>query len=214
MSFADGNPRPLWRGRLHLIGFLGMIPAGLFLLWLADSVTAGLALAVYAASVMALFGTSAAYHLLARTERAQRLMRRADHSMIFVQIAGTYTPVCVLALPPRWGWPVLAVIWTASAIGVAVKLLAGETILRYSNGLYIVLGWLAVGMLPAILRHLTGLEFALLLTGGLVYTIGAVLFYYRLPRLRPSIFGYHEVWHLMTMFAAVAHFGMVWSIVG
>ena len=212
VSVADGRPRPLWRGRLHLIGFLISLPAGLALLWVADSVTASVGVVIYALSLMALFGTSAAYHLLARSVGAQRIMRRLDHSMIFLQIAGTYTPICLMALPPRWGRPILVVIWSAAVVGVVVKLVAGDRMLQLSNFLYIGLGWVAIIALPVILRHLSTGEFALLLVGGVTYTIGAVLFYYQLPRLRPAVFGYHEVWHGFTVVAALSHFGMVWLV--
>jgi hemolysin III len=182
------------------------------LLLVADSLEASIGLVVYAVSLMLLFGTSAAYHLLARTERAQRIMRKLDHSMIFVLIAGTYTPVCLLALPRSWGLPILVAIWSAAISGVVIKLLAGDWLMRASNVLYILLGWIAVGALPVILKHLTTGEFALLAIGGVLYTIGALLFALRRPRLVPSIFGYHEVWHGFTVLAAVAHFGMVWSV--
>lgn len=211
-SHADGKLRPRWRGRLHFVGFLLSVPAGLGLLWLADSVTAAIALLVYGLSLMALFGTSAAYHLLARTERAQLIMRRLDHSMIFVQIAGTYTPVCLLALPSGWGYPMLALIWTGAVLGVAVKLVAGARLLRLSNVLYIMMGWVALGALPVIVANLSTREFILLVVGGVIYTTGAILFACRRPALKPSIFGYHEVWHGFTVAAALAHFGMVWSV--
>jgi hemolysin III len=132
--------------------------------------------------------------------------------MIFVQIAGTYTPGCLLALPPAWGRPILVIIWVSAALGVAVKLAAGEWLMRISNLLYIVLGWVAIGALPVIVANLTGGEFILLVVGGVLYTIGAVLFYYKLPTLRPAVFGYHEVWHSFTVLAALAHLGMVWSV--
>lgn len=211
-SFADGQIRPRWRGRIHGFVFAVSLVAAPLLVLAADSLAASVGLAIYALSLMALFGTSAAYHLLARTERAQLLMRRADHSMIFVKIAGTYTPVCLLALPRSWGVPILVTIWLAAASGVAIKVVAGPGLMRTSNVLYVVLGWVAVGALPVIVRHLSSTEFALLVIGGVVYTVGAVLFALRVPRLVPSIFGYHEVWHGMTVLAALAHFGMVWSV--
>ncbi|MEM7275178.1 MAG: hemolysin III family protein [Actinomycetota bacterium] len=211
-SVADGKLRPRWRGRLHGLGFVLSLTAAPILVLAADSVAASVGLAVYALSLMALFGTSAAYHLLARTEKTQRLMRRADHSMIFVMIAGTYTPVCLLALPRSWGIPILVTIWVAAASGVAIKLLAGPWLLRISNLLYLLLGWIAIGALPVILRYLTTTEFTLLAIGGVLYTIGAILFALRVPRLVPSTFGYHEVWHGFTVLAAMAHFAMVWSV--
>ena len=212
ISLADGMPRPRWRGRVHLGAFVVTLPAGAALLGAAESLAAVVGVLVYVTSLLLLFGTSAAYHLLARSDGAQRLMRRLDHSMIFVQIAGTYTPVCLLALPPSWGLPILLAIWVGAGAGVAVKLVAGDWLLRASNSLYIVLGWVAIAALPVIVRNLSTGAFALLVVGGITYTVGAVLFYYRLPRLRPTVFGYHEVWHSFTLVAAGAHFGMVWLV--
>jgi hemolysin III len=209
VSLADGKPRPSWRGRLHLGGFVVSLIAAPALLWLADSVTAAIALLIYGLSLMALFGTSAAYHLLARTDSAQRIMRRLDHSMIFVQIAGTYTPVCLIALPPRWGYPILVAIWAAAVLGIVVKLVAGARLLRISNALYIIMGWVALAALPVILNHFSTGEFILLVVGGVIYTVGALLFAIRKPALKPEVFGYHEVWHGFTVAAAAAHFAMV-----
>ncbi len=211
-SVADGQYRPRWRGRIHLAGFLVSFPAGAALVWAADSVQEAVGLLIYVFSLMLLFGTSAAYHLLARSERAQGIMRRLDHSMIYVQIAGTYTPVCLLALPPAWGLPILILIWVSALVGVVVKLFGGPALLRISNAGYIVLGWVALAALPVILRHLSPGEFVLLVIGGVMYTAGAILFFCRLPRLRPTTFGYHEVWHGFTVVAALAHFAMVWSV--
>lgn len=212
MSVADGCPRPRWRGRLHFGSFLLSLPVAVALVLLADSLTAAFSLAVYGLSLAALFGTSASYHLLARSERAQRIMRRLDHSMIFVKIAGTYTPVCVLAMPPAWGRPILVAIWSFAALGVTVKVFAGPELLRWSNVLYIAFGWVAIIALPVIITSLNPVELALLVSGGVLYTVGAILFSCRWPRLRPSVFGYHEVWHGFTVLAAVAHLGMIWSV--
>lgn len=212
VSVADGQPRPRWRGRLHLGSFVLSLPIAVTLVVLADSLTASVAVAVYGLSLAALFGTSAGYHLLARTERAQHIMRRLDHSMIFIKIAGTYTPVCLLALPPAWGRPTAIAIWSSALLGVAIKLLAGPRLLRWSNVLYIVLGWIAIIALPVIVASLSALELSLLVIGGVLYTVGAVLFSFGRPRLRPLVFGYHEVWHVFTVLAALAHLGMVWSV--
>jgi hemolysin III len=213
VSVADGKPRPLWRGRLHLVAFLGAFPAAAALLTVADSTVAVVAVVIYGLSLISLFGTSAAYHLLARSTRSQWIMRRLDHSMIFVQIAGTYTPVCLLALPRSWGIPILAMVWTTALVGVAVKLTAGLRLLRVSNGLYLAMGWVAVVALPTIVSNLTGAELALLVVGGVVYTAGAFLFYLKWPTLVPEVFGYHESWHAFTVVAAAAHYAMVWLVV-
>ncbi len=170
-------------------------------------------MAVYGASVLAVFGVSAAYHRLARTERAQRLMRRLDHSMIFVLIAGTYTPVCLVALPPRWWGPLLAIVWTTTLVGIALKVWGTAQIMRISNALYVILGWLALVALPVFLRTVTRPALGLMILGGVLYSVGAIIFFLRRPDPSPSVFGYHEVWHLFTLLAGASHFGMVALVV-
>ena len=212
VSVADGYLRPRWRGKIHLGAFGASLLAVPALVSLADSTASLVGLTVYGLSLVALFGTSAAYHLLARSDKAQQVMRRLDHSMIFIQIAGTYTPVCLLALPARWGTPILVVIWSVAALGIAVKLSAGLRVLRASNALYAVMGFVALGALPVILSHLTAGEFVLLAAGGVFYTVGAILFAIRWPALRPTVFGFHEVWHAFTVVAALAHFALAWLV--
>lgn len=178
-----------------------------------DQPSSRAAVAVYGASVLAVFGVSAAYHRLARTERAQRLMRRLDHSMIFVLIAGTYTPVCLVALPPRWWGPLLAIVWTTTLVGIALKVWGTAQIMRISNALYVILGWLALVALPVFLRTVTRPALGLMILGGVLYSVGAIIFFLRRPDPSPSVFGYHEVWHLFTLLAGASHFGMVALVV-
>lgn len=204
------GPRPSWRGWLHAVAFLAVIPAGVYLLSSADTVGARVAVAVYWASLAGLFGTSASYHRLARTERAVLWFRRADHSMIFVLIAGTYTPVCLIALPAVWGIPLLVVIWVAALAGIIIKMVRlGVGTGSSGSWLYIVMGWAAVAALPVLLTSLTAGQIALLATGGLLYTVGAVVLARRRPDPLPLHFGYHEVWHAMTIGAGACHFAFI-----
>lgn len=202
--------RPTWRGWLHAVAFLAVIPAGLYLLSSAQSVAARVAVAVYWASLAGLFATSASYHRIARTERAVLWFRRADHSMIFVLIAGTYTPVCLIALPAIWGIPLLAVIWVSALAGVIMKMVrlgVGEG--SSGSWLYIVMGWAAIAAMPALLTSLSVGQLVLLGAGGLLYTTGAVVLARRRPDPLPAHFGYHEVWHAMTIGAGACHFAFV-----
>src|SRR5829696_140546 len=130
--------RPQWRGRLHTWAFFAAPPLGVVLLVVAERTAARVVCTVYAACLTAGFGVSAAYHRLARSPATRRRLRRLDHSLIFVVIAATYTPLCLLALPERWGVPLLVVVWAGAAAGVALKNIRGE---RSANGLYLVLGW-------------------------------------------------------------------------
>jgi len=206
----DGPPR--WRGRLHSWAFVCSIPAGVVLVALAAGATARIAVAVYVLSLTAVFGTSATYHRLARSPTAKRRLQRLDHSMIYVLIAGTYTPLCVLAFPPAWGTPLLAVVWSGAFVGVVVKALDIRCLFVAANALYIVLGWAAVVALPVVVTSIRPFGLALMLTGGIAYTAGAIVFLRRSPDPRPDVFGFHEVWHAFTVIGAVTHFAMVWLI--
>jgi hemolysin III len=197
---------PLWRGLFHTWAFFVTLPLGVALLLVADGAAARIAVTVYATCLAAGFGVSAAYHRLARSSAARRRLRRMDHSVIFMVIAATYTPLCVLALPDRWGVPLLVVVWAGAAAGVALKNIRGE---RSANGLYLVLGWAAVGASPALIRHVPVGALVLMLAGGLAYTLGAVVLFRGRPDPSPARFGYHEVWHACTVAASACHFGMI-----
>lgn len=197
---------------LHAWAFFVSIPAALLLVAVAGDVRSRVAVSIYGASLMAVFGVSAAYHRLAHSEVAQRRMQRLDHSTIYVMIAGTYTPVCLLAIPSRWGVPALAVVWTCAIGGIGLKLLGPPRLMRLSNGFYPLLGWAALVLSPVLVRSLSSSELLLLVGGGVLYTIGAVIFLRRRPDPMPSVFGYHEIWHAFTVLAGVAHFGLVTSV--
>lgn len=214
VSVITGARRPRWRGHIHTWAFVLTVPGVIALLVLARDPTARFASAVFGLSLLAVYGVSAAYHRLARSDRAQRLMRRVDHAMIFVLIAGTYTPVCLLTLPGRWRTSLLAAVWGLTALGMAVKAWGTGWLMRASNSLYLIIGWLAVVALPVMLPVLSPAVLAFMIVGGVVYTIGAVLFYCRQPDLHPEVFGYHEVWHAMTVLAGASHFAMVALVVG
>lgn len=194
---------------IHTWAFWLTIPAVVVLVAVADPIGARVGVLIFGVSLAALYGSSAAYHRLARTERSQRIMQRLDHSMIFVLIAGTYTPVCLLALPSTWAVPMLVVVWGFTVIGVMTKVTGTDRIMRISNSLYIVIGWLGVIALPVLLRTISPAALILLMLGGVLYTVGAVIFFLKRPDPNPAVFGYHEVWHSFTVLAGVSHFGMV-----
>ncbi len=206
--------RPLMRGWLHFGAFLMVLPAGLFLLTSAETAAARVAVAVYWASLAGLFGTSASYHRLARSPKAVLWMRRADHSMIFTLIAGTYTPICLVVLPAIWGIPMLVAIWVTALAGITMKMVrVGLGSGKSGSWLYIVMGWAAVVSLPVLLTRLNGAQTALLAVGGLLYTVGAVVLGTRRPDPFPSRFGYHEVWHAMTIAAGACHFLLIATVI-
>jgi hemolysin III len=204
--------RPRLRGRLHQVVFFLSIPAGAALVAAARSPSARTGAVIYAVSLSALFGTSAGYHRLARTLRARLWMRRLDHSMIFVLIAGTYTPVCLLVLDGAVRTVTLALVWTAALLGVGLKLLRHEAVL-VGNSLYLVMGWAVVLILPQLARGLGAVPLALLTAGGLLYTVGAVVLSRHRPDPLPTVFGYHEIWHTLVVVASACHYAMIFLLV-
>jgi hemolysin III len=199
------RPKPRMRGRLHQGAFIASIPAGLLLVVLAPDARARVATAIYALTLTGLFGVSAAYHLGEWSERGSARMRRLDHSMIFVLIAGTYTPYCLLVLDGTLATVMLLTVWAGAAVGVATKFYRVD--LHVLSGfMYIGLGWTVVISLPALLRGLDGAETALLVLGGLLYSIGALALATNKPNPWPRTFGYHEVWHTATIAAAACQY--------
>ena len=206
--------RPFWRGRLHFIAALVALPAGILLVLTANGVEGRVATGIYAATLVALFAVSSAYHRLAHSKNAVKWFRRLDHSMIFLLIAGSYTPLCLLVLPPAWGIPLLSVIWATALAGITLKMLRVQADGGNSaSWLYIVMGWAAVVAIPALADSLSTTQLVLLAMGGLLYTVGAVGLWKRWPDPVPNSFGYHEVWHSMTIAAGGCHFALMMAIV-
>jgi hemolysin III len=178
----------------------------------ANGAAARAAAAVYVATLLMLFGTSAGYHLLARSQGARAIMQRLDHSMIYLLITGTYVPMCLIALPPAWGIPLLVVVGTCAVVGVALKLTSFR-VRWIGHALYPAMGWASVAVAPAFARYMTGGQLAMLVSGGLAYTIGIPVLMLRRPDPWPRAFGYHEVWHSFTVVAAVLHFAVIATVV-
>jgi len=199
------------RGWLHTYAFFTALAAGAVLVALAALATdrpgpaAAVSTAVYALTIAGLFGTSALYHRRVWSPRGYRLMRRLDHAMIFVFIAGTYTPLAVLLLPHTRALVILAVVWGGAVLGVAMKLVSPNAPRWLSAPLYVALGWVAVTVLPDIARYGGPAALVLLLAGGALYTAGAVMYALRRPNPWPATFGHHEFFHACTLVAALCH---------
>jgi hemolysin III len=204
--------RPRWRGRLHQVAFFASVPAGLSLVAVAQSVGTRVATAVYALSLSAMYAASAAFHRIDWGPKGWRWMRRLDHSVIFILIAGTYTPFALLALEPPWSTVVLGVVWGGAVFGAVVRLVSEQLGILLSS-LYLVLGWIGALVLPFGAHRLTGTQIGLLVAGGLCYTVGAVLFWLHRPALRPHVFGYHEVWHVMVVAGSLCHYALILLLV-
>ena len=201
--------RPAWRGLLHGWAFALSIPGGLFLILFADRPAARVATAIYVGTLLLAFGTSAAYHRIAQSYRARTVMQRLDHSMIYLLIAGTYAPICLVALPWSWGIPLMSVVGAMAVLGITIKLVAFGKMSWLGYALYPIMGWCALAAAPVIGTHLSTVQLALIFAGGVAYTVGFPVLLLRRPDPWPSVFGYHEVWHSFTVLAAGLHFGAV-----
>ncbi len=191
---------------LHQIAFFVAIPAGVTLAFVAQRSSARIAAIVYAVSLVGVYGTSAAYHRLARSERTRRWLKRLDHSMIFVLIAGTVTPVAVLGLHAPWSLVLMIAVWGGAGAGVAMKMLQIDRFQVLSGALYIVLGWAAVLLAPQLIRGLNIRSLLLVGIGGLLYTGGAIVLLRRRPDPIPATFGYHEIWHSLVIAGSACHY--------
>lgn len=204
--------RPRLRGRIHQVVFFLSIPAGIAVVAAARTASARVGAVVYALSLTGLFGTSAAYHRLAHSLRARLWLRRLDHSMIFVLIAGSYTPICLVALSGAWRAVALSVVWAGALVGVGLKMFRLDA-MRLGNSLYILLGWGVLLVLPQLAQRVGQAPLVLLASGGLLYTAGAVVLSKRRPDPVPAVFGYHEVWHSLTVVAGACHYAMILLVV-
>lgn len=196
--------RPILRGRLHQVACLASIVGLVWLVRSAPTPRAQVAAWVYGIASVALYLTSSSYHVFARSPRARHIMQRADHAMIFVLIAGSFTPIAVLGVSTPWKWPALAVVWTGALIGIGLKVFALDRFPRLGAAMYIVVGWAGAVILPAMWDRPETL--ALIAIGGLLYTAGATLFAFRRPVLSERWFGYHEVWHAFGIAAGAVFF--------
>lgn len=202
--------RPRLRGVSHQWAFFASVVTGIALVAAAPEGTATLAAAIYAVSVAALFGTSAIYHRVTwRSVDARRWMRRLDHSMIFFVIAGTYTPFALLALEGTIATVILVVVWVGAAGGIVLKLLWIDAPKWLVAAVYVALGWVALAAFPQLYEGLGLTATAMVAGGGVLYTLGAVVYALRRPDPSPRVFGYHEVFHLLVIAAAALQYAVV-----
>ena len=201
--------KPRLRGVLHEAAFAISLITGTALVCLADGGRARTAAVVYAVSVALLFGTSAAFHRGSWQGRSYTVMQRLDHSMIFVLIAGTYTPFALLLLEGTARWTVFGVVWGGALAGVVLRNVVRRPARWLFTCLYLVLGWVALGVIPQ-LYDSGGLPVVvLLLVGGLFYSLGAIVYALQRPDPSPRWFGFHEVFHAFTLLAFASHYAAV-----
>jgi hemolysin III len=201
--------KPRLRGVSHQYAFFVSLGCGVGLILAASGGRARVAAAIYAAAVSGLLGTSALYHRVTWRPRARRWMRRLDHSMIFVLIAGTYTPVALLALKGSLASAILIVVW-AGALGGAIFKLAWIDAPKWLFAVvYLALGWVSLAIFGELPAAIGWLGVAGLGVGGLLYTVGAIIYASGKPNPVPGVFGYHEVFHALVIAAAALHYAVI-----
>jgi hemolysin III len=198
--------KPHLRGVLHEVAFAVSLVTGTVIVCLAEGPRERVAASVYAASVVLLFGTSAAYHRGSWGPRAHRVMARLDHSMIFVLIAGTYTPFALLLLEGWVRWTIFGVVWGGAIGGILLRNVFRQPPRWVFVTLYLVLGWTAVVILPQVLDAGGVAVLVLLAAGGVFYSVGAVIYARKSPDPSPKWFGFHEVFHACTLAAFATHY--------
>jgi len=198
--------RPRFRGVTHEWAFFVSIGLGVALVISAEGARATVSAAVFAATAAAMFGASALYHrVLWTSARRRRMFAKLDHAAIFLLIAGTYTPFGLLVLSGAWRWTILAIVWAGAAAAISLKLVWGSAPKWVPATIGIVLGWVGVVAFPQLLR-VGAAGLALLLAGGICYTLGAVIYARKRPDPIPHAFGYHEVFHALVIAAAACQY--------
>jgi hemolysin III len=209
LTTAVVEQKPRLRGRLHQVAFFASIPQGVAVVAAAASAISRIGAAVYAVSLSGMYGASALYHRLKWSPRALTRMKRLDHSMIFVLIAGSYTPFALLVLHGTWSQVILGLAWAGAVFGITIKLLSIDRLRVLGGAMYIVLGWLVIIAMPQIVHGLSPTALALLFAGGVLYTVGAAVLWRRWPDPNPRWFGYHEVWHSMVVGGSLCHYAAI-----
>lgn len=201
--------KPRLRGVFHQYAFFLSLACAIVLIAKSASGISRFAAALYAATVCGLFGISALYHRGSWSPAKRRIMRRLDHSMIFLLIAGTYTPFALLILSGPVATVVLVIVWAGAVAGIVMKVLWIDAPRWAGAGIYVALGWVSIAAIPQLVQRLGPVAAALLFCGGALYTVGAIIYARRRPDPNPKTFGYHEIFHLFVIAAAAFHYCVV-----
>ena len=199
----------------HFIGFIAVIPVFICLLEKAETKLQMIGFIVFGISLMLLYGASTIYHTLDISPKVNKMLKKMDHMMIFILIAGTYTPICAIAIGGTVGYGLLALVWSIAIVGIVIKALWIHCPKWFSSGLYIGMGWVCVLAFTQLLNALSPAAFGWLLAGGVIYTIGGVIYALKLPvfNARHKNFGTHEIFHLFVMAGSACHFIVIYSYV-
>jgi hemolysin III len=200
------STRPLLRGVIHQAAFPVSLVVGTLLIMTAEGKSRQAAAAAFAGAVAVCFGTSALYHRVVWAPRLRAWMRRLDHAGIFLLIAGTYTPIGLLVLGGAWRWLVLGFAWGTAGAAIVLSFVRPQAPEWVGAAIGLGIGWGSVAILPQVVDRLDGGGVALLMAGGLVYSLGAVVYACRRPDPRPTVFGYHELFHALTIVAVACQY--------
>jgi hemolysin III len=196
-----------WAGAaLALAGLIALLVVG----W--DAPAKIISLAIYGLSLIAMFSASATYHMVRVRERALEIFRKIDHSAIYLLIAGTYTPFCVNAFEGFWKWGMLSIIWSLALVGIIVKVFYIRAPRWLNAGIYLIMGWLCIAAIGQMLAVLPAWVVGWLIAGGVIYTLGAIVYITKIFDFKPGVFGFHEVWHIFVLLAALAHYVAVMGV--
>ncbi len=196
-----------WGGAaLALIGLIALLIVG----WGTPAKV--VSLIIYGASLIFLFSASATYHMVRVKDKALEIFRKIDHAAIYFLIAGTYTPFCINAFTGFWKWGMLIIIWSLALIGIGVKVFIIRVPRWLNAGIYLAMGWLCVGASGQLLAALPAWVLTWLIIGGVIYTLGAIVYITKIFNFVPGVFGFHEVWHIFVLLAAAAHFVAVLGV--
>lgn len=201
-------------GLIHLVSaVLALVGTVLLVIAGGGSTTRLLSLLVYGISLITLFTASTLYHLVRNPDADTSKLRKFDHAAIYLLIAGTYTPVCLNLLTGSLRWGFFALIWGIALVGVVVKLFVIKAPRWVTAGVYLVMGWMAILVVNPLALALPAAGLAWMLAGGLLYTVGAVIYITKKLDLIPGVFGFHEVWHVFVTLGAACHFIMIYRFV-
>ena len=193
----------LFAAILALLGLAGLLILG------HDSLVKVIALLIYGFSLVLMFSSSAAYHLVKARPRIKQLLRKLDHTAIYALIAGTYTPICLHFFSGFWAWGMLVIIWGLALAGIVVKLFVIKAPRWLTAGIYLVMGWLSLMAIRQMLLFMPMGALVCLLLGGLFFTVGAVVYILKKPDFFPGIFGFHEIWHIFVILGCLSHFILI-----
>ncbi len=207
------SEKPRLRGIPHSVGALFAVPAAILCVAHASSGDAAVGAAIYGLSLILLLSTSAVYHTPTWTPRIRMWLRRVDHLAIFVLIAGSYTPICLVALPPEECTVMLIAVWSCAGLGALLSLFWPMAPRWLNVGLTLAMGWLILPYGLVIIEALGPGGMALLAGGGVLYSVGGLAYAKRAPNPIPGVFGHHEVFHCLVLTAAACHYALIWRLV-